>query len=307
LEKKKMTVYNEKTKGSIQMISACLLFCIMASLVKLVPQVGAYKISLWRFVTGLVILGYAALLGLIRLQFHNWKLLFVRGLFGGAAIVIEYFAIVNLGISKAMVLIATYVIFAYIFEILLLKVKPGVTATVIIIAATAGLYLVVEGKNGGGGLFKSFGFYEALAIGAAVMGGLVVVTIRKLHETDSSYAIYFSQCAIGLCIAAAPSAASAATICFGDGVILALIGITAAAGQLLMTQSYKYLPVRIGATLAILDPLFCFIAGAVIFSEPVCCKSILGTFLIISSCAAMVLYGSPERMLKNMLKKTPVC
>ena len=302
-----MVVYNEKTKGSILMISACLLFCAMASLVKTVPHVNVFKTSLCRFGIGIVILSFAAFVGAIQLKFHNKKLLLVRGLFGGAAIVMEYFAIVHLGVGKAMVLIATYTIFAYIFEILLLKVKPGIKATVIIAAAMAGIYLVIEGKNGGTGLLTSFGFYEALAIVAAVMNGLVVVTIHKLHETDSSYAIYFSQCAIGLCIAAAPSCTgSGPACCFSDYVILVLIGITAAAGQLLMTQSYKYLPVRVGATLAILEPLFCFIAGVAIFSEPVCGKSVLGTFLIISSCAAMVLFGSPERLLKNVLKKTPV-
>jgi drug/metabolite transporter (DMT)-like permease len=145
-----------------------------------------------------------------------------------------------------------------------------------------------------------------LAVGAAVMGGIVIVTIRKLHETDSSYAIYFSQCAIGFWIAVVPSSAGAGPACFADGLVLVLIGITAAAGQLLMTQSYKYLPVRVGSTLAILEPLFCYVAGVAIFGEPISGKSVLGTLLIIGSCAAMVLYGSPEHLLKNVLKKTPV-
>ena len=302
----KMSSYDEKLRGTVLMVTACAFFCVMASLVKLVAHVDAFKIGLWRFVIGMVILGLAAFFGGIQLKFHNWKLLFVRGLFGGAGIVMEYFAIVNLGISKTMVLIATYPIFAYIFEILLLKEKPSVRATIIIMWALGGIYLVIEGKNGGAGIFASFGFYEMLAVGVAVMSGIVVVTIRKLHETDSSYAIYFSQCAIGFWIAVVPSSAGTGPACFADGLILVLIGITAAAGQLLMTQSYKYLPVRVGSTLAILEPLFCFVAGVAIFGEPVSGKSILGTLLIIGSCAAMVLYGSPVHLLKNVLKKTPV-
>jgi drug/metabolite transporter (DMT)-like permease len=302
-----MAVYNEKMKGVTLMVSACLFFCIMASLVKTVSHVNAFKTSLWRFGIGIVILGFAAFVGGIQLRFHNKKQLLVRGLFGGAAVVMEYFAIVNLGIGKAMVLLAAYPIFAYIFEILLLKEKPNAAATIIILCALAGMYFVIGGEDGSS-VFESFGFYEAMAVGAAVMSGLVVVTIRKLHQTDSAYAIYFWQCAAGFAIAAAVSCGGqcAGPICFCDGVVLVLIGTTAAAGQLLMTQGYKYLTVRIGSTLAILEPTFCFIAGAAIFSEPVCCKSVLGTFLIISSCAAMVLYGSSEHSLKNVLKKTPV-
>jgi drug/metabolite transporter (DMT)-like permease len=89
-----------------------------------------------------------------------------------------------------------------------------------------------------------------------------------------------------------PSGAATITVNFRDGIILALIGITATAGQLLMTQSYKYLPVRVGATLAMLEPVFCYMAGVAIFGELLSVKSVAGTALIIGSCAAMVLYGA---------------
>jgi drug/metabolite transporter (DMT)-like permease len=300
-----MTGYSEKVKGTALMVMACAFFCVMASLVKLVTHIDAFKISLWRFIIGMGLLGTAAMFGGIQLKFHNWKLLFVRGLLGGAGIVMTYFVIVNIGISKGVVLASTYPIFAYIFGIILLKERPSVSSALIIATAFAGICLVIRGGSGGAGIFEGFGFYEILAVSVGLMSGLVIVTIRKLHETDSSYAIYFSQCAIGFWIAAIPSNAGSGLIDFGNGLVLVLIGVTATIGQLMMTQSYKHLPVRVGSTLAMLEPLFCYLAGVVLFSEPFSAKSVIGTVLIIGSCAAMLLHdGRPVKLVRKAVEKT---
>jgi drug/metabolite transporter (DMT)-like permease len=300
-----MANYSEKMKGTALMVMACVFFCVMASLVKLVTHIDAFKISFWRFSIGMGLLGTAALFGRIQLKFYNWKLLFVRGFLGGAGIVMTYFVIVNIGISKGVVLVCTYPIFAYIFGIMLLREKPDVISTLIIVTAFAGICLVVGGGSAGAGIFKGFGLYEIMAVCVGLMSGLVIVTIRKLHETDSSYAIFFSQCAIGFWIAAVPSNAKAGQIGLGDGLVLVLIGVAATIGQLMMTQSYKHLPVRVGSTLAMLEPLFCYLAGVILFSELFSVESFIGTVLIIGSCTAMVLYGGhPTQLVRETIKKT---
>jgi drug/metabolite transporter (DMT)-like permease len=300
-----MAGYSEKVKGTALMVTACAFFCVMASLVKLVTHVDAFKIGLWRFVVGMGLLGTAAMFGGMQLKFHNWRLLFVRGLLGGAGIVIQYFAIVNLGMSKGMVLVATSPIFAYILSVTLLKEKPSVVSAMSIVTAFAGICLVVGGDNGIARMFDGFGFYEILAVSVGLIGGVVVVTIRKLHETDSSYAIYFSQCAIGFWIAVLPSNIKTSQVDLRDGLILLLIGVTATIGQLMMTQSYKYLPVRTGATLSMLEPMFCYFAGVTLFGEPFSAKSIIGTLLIIGSCVTVILRdGRPAKLIVRAAEKT---
>jgi drug/metabolite transporter (DMT)-like permease len=292
-----MLSQSEKLKGTALMVTACVFFCVMASLVKLVSHIDAFSISLWRFVVGMGLLGTAAIFGRIQLKFHNWRLLFVRGLLGGAGIVMMYFAIIKLGISKGMVLVSTYPIFACIFSVILLKEKPSLVSVVLVVTAFFGIYLVVAGKNDSTGIFESFGLYEILAVSVGVRGGLVIVTIRKLHQTDSSYAIYFSQCAIGFWMAVVPAGGEPGRVDFIDVLILVLIGVTATAGQLMMTQSYKHLPVRMGATLAMLEPVFCYLAGIALFGEFFTAKSIIGTVLIIGSCVAVVLHeGSAKKV-----------
>ena len=296
---------NEKLKCMVLMITACVFFCVTASLVKLITHVDAFKISLWRFVIGMGLLGTAAMFGKVQLRFHNRKLLFVRGLLGGVGIVITYFAIIKLGMSKGMVLVSTYPIFAFILSIILLKEKPSVISAMMIAAAFAGICLVAGGSNDGAGIFGSFGFYEILAVSVGLIGGVVIVTIRKLHETDSSYAIYFSQCAIGFWIAVVPAGAQSSRIDLRDGLILVLIGVTATIGQLMMTQSYKHLPVRMGAMVAMLEPVFCYLAGVALFGELLSAKSVIGTLLIIGSCVAVLLHdGRPANLAVRVVGKT---
>jgi drug/metabolite transporter (DMT)-like permease len=207
--------------------------------------------------------------------------------------------------SKGMVLVSTYPIFAYIFSIILLKEKPGAVSALLIATTFAGICLVVRGGNDGARIFESFGVYEILAVGAGLIGGLVIVTIRKLHETDSSYAIYFSQCAIGFWMAVVPAGAQSSRIDLRDGLILVLIGVTATIGQLMMTQSYKHLPVRMGAMVAMLEPVFCYLAGVALFGELLSAKSVIGTLLIIGSCVAVLLHdGRPANLAVRVVGKT---
>jgi len=284
-----MATRTEKIKGASLMVTACAVFCVMACLVKILSHVSPFKTSLYRFVVGLGLLGAAAMLGRIRLEFNNVRLLFTRGLLGGIGIVVMYFAIVKLGVGKGMVLASTYPIFAYIFSIVLLKERPSVVSALAIAAAFIGIYFVAECRNDGAGIFEGFGLYEMLAVSVGMLGGLVIVTIRKLHETDSSYAIYFSQCAAGFWIAVVPASVGSSRVDLADALILVLIGATAAIGQLMMTQSYKHLPVRMGATLGMLEPAFCYLAGVILFSEPLSARSVIGTVLIIGSCVAALL------------------
>jgi drug/metabolite transporter (DMT)-like permease len=59
----------------------------------------------------------------------------------------------------------------------------------------------------------------------------------------------------------------------------------------LMTQGMKYVPVKIGSLLLLLDPVLCFIAGVVIFGEPLTSFCLLGSVLVVGSCAAVLAGG----------------
>lgn len=298
---------NEKNLGVLLMVTACAFFCTMACLVKLVSHIDPVKIGLSRFVVGICILTAATIMGTVKLRFNNKRLLFVRGLLGGIGIILTYLSIIKLGISKGMVLVATYPVFAYIFSVIIIRERPSVASAAAVVTAFVGIYLVMTGNKDTAGLWSGFGVYEVLAVSVGLIGGLVIVTIRKLHQTDSSYSIYFSQCAIGFCLAAGPSRFWAASVKPQELILLLSIGVLATIGQLMMTQSYKHLPVRKGAVLGMLEPLFCYVAGVIIFGELFNITTAFGSLLIIGSCAAVVLLDNRVKTAKAEPGKAQVC
>ncbi len=285
---------DHKIRGAIYIVLSCVAFSAMAAFVKYIAYIDAFKTSIVRFMVGLALLGTAALLGKIRLDFNDTKLLFLRGLIGGAGTIIQFFVIINIGIGKGTMLTSTYPIFACIFAAILLKEKFSKITILAIIGSVLGIYFLT---SNGTGSFSKFGFYECLAIFNGIMAGLAITIIRKLHDTDSSYSIFWAQCIIGFWIAIIPANAAGAPFTAIVAVTLLLIGIFATIGQLLMTQGYKYLPVRTGSILGLFEPTFNFFVGAILFTEPFTGRSVLGAALIIMS-GILALRG------KNIIKIT---
>ena len=295
----------QKFRGAILIVSSCALFCVAGVLVRQCKYIGAGRIALFRFMIGLGIVAAGAIFGLVKLRFNDGKLLFLRGLIGGTAVFIAFIAITKLGLGKGMIIICSYPIFASIFSAIFLKEKLRWVNVVSIAVAFGGICLISSDNDGGAGALWVFGGYELLTVFGAMLSGISVTLIRKLHDTDDSAAIYFSQCAIGIWVVLFPA-------CKGDGAIGAMgavllvgIGVFATVGQLLMTEGYKYVPVRTGSLLCMLDPVLAFVAGVAIFDEAFSVRSVMGAVLVVSACAS-VLAGRKEAAESAEIVEVPV-
>ncbi len=275
------------------MVGSCLFFSAAGCLVRAGAHIGPLRMVLFRFAIGLVIIAAVVASGRVRLRFNDKRLLFLRGLTGGIAVFIAFVAITKLGLGKGTVIICSYPIFASIFSAIFLKEKLRLLNVASIAVAFAGIYLI--SSDGGNGLWtlSVFGKYELLTIFGAVLAGIAVTLIRKLHDTDDSVAIYFSQCAVGLCLVLVPAYRGGLAIEPAGMLLLAGIGISATIGQLLMTEGYKYVPVRTGSLLCMLDPVLAYIAGVVIFAEPLAARSVIGAVFVVAACA-LVLVGRKD-------------
>jgi len=266
------------------MVGSAGAFCVMASLAKYASFLDPYRTTFFRFVIGLGLLGVAALFGKPKLRFVKGWLLFSRGLTGSAAVFFLFLSIMNLGIAKGTILSYSFPIFASIMSVLFFKERMGVLKWGAIAVAFVGIYLLAGEGNGGVTTFGTFGKYEALALFGAVLSAISIVSIKRLHETDSTYAIFFAQCVIGIWLMIVPANLAPRPIgCFG-GILLLGIGIFATVGQLLLTESYRHLSVSSGSILSVLVPVLNFFAGVVIFHEHVSFWSVVGSLLILTSC-----------------------
>jgi drug/metabolite transporter (DMT)-like permease len=150
---------------------------------------------------------------------------------------------------------------------------------------------VVVVLSGGGDLravFSAFGLFEALAIGGTVLAGLSVVLVKQLQETESTSTIYFAQCLVGFWMVIVPAGAAPYSVGYAGVIILVLIGLLAAAGQLIMTEGYRYIPVATASIFVMTAPALNISAGALLFHEQFTMRTAVGSLVVLASCAAVV-------------------
>lgn len=270
-------------------------FCMAGCLVKYGSYIGVYRMAFFRFVIGFGLIAIAVMLGRVTLVFNNKKLLFLRGLAGGIAILIGLVSITKLGLGKGMVLICSYPIFASVISAVFLKERLRLFDIGAILTAIAGIYFIAYEEQQGFSLLV-FGKYELLAVLGAVIAGIAVSLIRKLHDTDSSSAIYFSQCVVGMWLVLGPSFSNEGSVGLNGVFILLGMGATVTVGQLLMTEGFKYVPVKTGSLLLMIEPVLCYIAGVAIFSERLTVYRALGSLLVIGACM-VVMAGRKKKAL----------
>ena len=291
---------SDNSKGVLLTLGSVVFFALMAVLVKAIPNVSSYQTTFFRFAIGVGIIGVMSLFGIIHLKFNDKIGLFWRGFVGGIAVYLFYLAILKLGVGKGSVYIYSYPIFATLFSMVILKEKVEPIKFVVIFISFAGLVLLSVG--GGKESLAGMGIYELIAIAGSVITGLAVVFVKKLHDSDNSYAIFFSQCIVGFWMFLIPSGTTQAKGNLTELLLLVLVGVVATIGQLFMTEGYKYVNVATGSILQSLVPVFNLFSGWMIFHERYSPVEMIGAFVIVGSCFALVIVnfriGKRTRILK---------
>ncbi|MFZ9012010.1 MAG: DMT family transporter [Anaerohalosphaeraceae bacterium] len=279
-----------KIKGSLLILASSVMFSVMTCLVKTISTVNVFRTTFIRFAIGLLILCVLVSTTRIRLRFTNWGLLLLNGVLSCFGITITYLVIVKIGVSKSTVILYSYPVFASLFGAYFLKEHLRWINFAALAAAVIGLYLHVTRVNGLEGFFH-IGLYECVALAGMMIYALFAVIIRKLHETETSYEIFFAQCAIGVALLIVPAKIGSVTIGWLEVLILLAIGVLATYGQLTMTQGFRYLPVKVASLLTMSQLIFNYTAGILIFDESLTARAFVGSTLIFAACFMALLAG----------------
>jgi len=257
-----------ETRGLILALASVLCFSatsLLLSHLNSTHGVDGWVASGYRAVVGLlVIIAMQGKTGKLHLThiFTN-RLLFARGLIGGATIPLYYICIMELGPGRAGLLGGSYPLFAAVFAMFLLKEYLKRSYFAYTALALIGLASVFA-DNGIGG---SKPFFDLLAITGAATAGICVVMIRHLHQTENTSTIFASQCVFTLIIA---------IVTAGDHMLIAdrqalgltiLAAITVVGGQLTLTESFRYINVAKGSTLQMLTPALTVVLSALLIGE----------------------------------------
>jgi len=272
------------------MLCANLVFCIMACMVRQLSGLSSWTTTLFRFLLGIGIICLLAMSGRIRLNFVNSKGLFVRGIMGGCSTAIFFFSITKLGLVRAGFIASLYPAFAAVSGHFLLGERLTKIQAASLLGTLVGVaFLMFDGTSAAGSGYCTIDRFDLLALFGSLLAGLTIVSIKRLQATDSTVAIFFAQCLIGACIVFIPASAVAGSISPTALAGLLLVGVLATAGQLLMTDSYKYVSVATGSLLVMTAPVFNCIAGLLLFHEPFSAHSGIGALVILGSSAGLLL------------------
>ena len=221
-------------------IFAAMALATMSAMVKLAGEAGVHlaEIVFWRqaITLPIVFVWTLAVADIASLKPVRFSAHVVRALYGITGMALIYGAVTLLPLAEATTLNFTAPIFAVILAMLLLKEKIGKYRWSAVGIGFAGILIVAQ--PGSTAEIDAFGVTIGLA--GAFMVALVSIQIQDLNRTETAQGIVFWFCLLTLPLTACflPFFATAHD---STGWLLLLgVGLTGAAGQLLLTASLRF-------------------------------------------------------------------
>ncbi len=200
-----------------------------------------------------------------------------RCIIGLIALVAIVIALRELPLAVVVSLSYAAPLFITILSILLLSEKVGIFRWAAVLIGFIGVIVISEPG------FKEMNLLYFLPIIFCIGMAFVTIAIRKLSTTEPIWliSIFFT---ITISIAGLTTIPMGWVMPnFQDFILLALIGVTGGAANLLLTQSYKLSEVSLVAPLKYLSLVFAVIFGYMIWNEIPTLKTLVGASLVILS------------------------
>ncbi len=274
--------------GPLLMLVAALLFTLMSTMVKLMPEgYTVLHIGFIRCFGGLVVLIPLCSRGKNPYAGHNIPLLIFRGCTGSLAFFFVVTALRSLPISTAVVLFYAYPVFAAIFGLIIYREGISVMQIACMGILVAGVAVLFDFS------FSGSAVGQAMAVIGAVFAGLTVTLIRSLRHRNGPAVIYLYFCTMGAfltlpyMIAHPLMPASPMEWLMITGIILASI-----AAQLAMNQGFFYCKGFEGAAYMSMETVFTAIIGILFLGDPVSWRFFAGALLIVGSGLALNVVSS---------------
>jgi drug/metabolite transporter (DMT)-like permease len=262
--------------GAVQVVLAGILFALMGAGVKLLSPTQPNSVivffrnafALLVFVPWVIHRGIGSLRTGVP-QFH-----LLRGLAGLSAMYCFFFAIGRLELAGAVLLNYTLPLFMPLIAWVWLKEPLTRTIGLAVGLGFLGVLLVVKP---GTDLFQ-----PAALVGlcAGVLGALAQVTIRRLTRTEPVLLIVFYFSLITTIVSAVPVPWSELHLGRTELMILAVVGLLAAAAQILLTRGYASAPAASVGPFIYSSVVFAGILDWLFWNHVPGLYSLLGTLLI---------------------------
>lgn len=233
----------------LMLLAASVSFGLMAFLVKIATrELPGSQVALIRFLVALAPLLVIPSVRRASLKIGRFRPLIIRGLFGGAAVILYFTAISHIPVGVAALLNTTAPIFSGIFAAVFLDERLRPTVVIPLFIAMAGIVLVVQGNATPDEVF-GFGPWELTALASALCAAAAVTAIRGARRTEGTWATVSSLSLFGLVATTPLAILHWRTPSMTGWLLMLLAGLFGLTGQLLMTWAYRWVETLIAGVI----------------------------------------------------------
>ncbi len=277
-----------------QLAGSALCFGLMAILARklTLPGMGftAGHLAVLRFVVGglLSLAAFSVIPGLYRPS--NYRLLVMRGLSGGAVVVLYFYALAHVPAGEAGILYNAFPVLATALSLVAFRERPTVHLWLAILAASLGVVLVLSQ----GHLGLGFGRGQLAALAAAGFAATSAIAIRAVRHTDNAATIFFFFCVAGLPVVV-PFALTPLPGGLVPWSLALLMSVLAYGGQMLMSQAYGTLAVSEAAIWLQLLPITQYLLAVPLLGERATAFGLAGVIITVAGVAYGTVMGARRR------------
>lgn len=285
----------QTVRALMLLVLSSTLFGVMAFLAKLASaRIDGAQVAMVRFAVSLVPIVFSPAFRRAALTFQRLDILFIRGVFGGIAVLLYFVAIEHIPVGVATLLNYTSPVFGGLFAAAFIGERIRGRVAIPLAIALAGVFLVVHSHAAPSELL-GFGRWELAGLGSAVCSGAALTAIRVARRTEGSWSIFASLSLFGL-LSTAPFAVRAwvwpsAT----DWLLLAGVGIVSIFAQIPMTHAYRFVETMAAGAMSQIGVVVSMALGAVFLAEEVTLLTVVGTILTIGGVTLVVRSTTPPR------------
>lgn len=271
----------------------------------LAGKVPAVEIAAVRFAIGLVACVAWFVARRQKPNLGRWRLLAMRGTFGGVAVVTYFFAIERLGAAAATVLNYSSPIYAAVFAAWFLRERSTWVKRLGLVFATAGAVLVTLSSAPEGQHWSAVDLGAVAGVLSAISGGAAMTSMRKLRDDTDAASIFFAFCVVGF-VLSAPLAASQWVPLDGTTAWICLaVGVLSIIGQMLFTWGMGFTSATAGSATTQLVPVVAWVLSLGVLHEAVTMLGVLGALLCVGGVLIGVVQTTRQRVSDSPSTTTP--
>jgi drug/metabolite transporter (DMT)-like permease len=288
-------VYRESVLPYLAMLSGSIAFALMSTLAHALGSSCDWQvIALVRTGLALVFAAGLALTSGVRLVFWRPRSLWMRSLAGSMSLVCTFFALTRLPVSDVLTLTNMFPVWVALLSWPLLGERPSPLVWLSVASAAAGVVLIQQPH------FAEGNFATLLALASSLTTAVALIGLHRLRQIDvRAIVVHFSSVSLLFCVAALflfERATPAENVLDGRVLLMLLaVGVTATAGQLLMTKAFASGPPAKVAVVGLTQIVFAMALDVVLFDRTFGAATLLGTALVVTPTAWLMVAGIGRR------------